>query len=146
MENPYQAADDFMKDFRRMEYALKRSNFQRRDKKIAEADWSQFAEALGVEFFEHIVNSGIAKMLITEPPRRLLADLTWEPLDPSPLKNVTELIINGVCRVRNSYIHGEKFVGGPEGKLSRDIVLVHEAHAVLREAIRHPASPTKEEA
>jgi hypothetical protein len=37
--------------------------------------------------------------------------------------------------VRNSYHHGEKFVGGPEGQYHRDRVLVAEAYAVLDEAV-----------
>ena len=39
--------------------------------------------------------------------------MEWAPANPEPLTNVAQLIVNGVCRVRNSYIHGEKFVGGP---------------------------------
>ena len=44
-------------------------------------------------------------------------------------------MLNGVCRVRNSYIHGEKFTGGPEGQWDRDTTLIMEAHAVLKEAM-----------
>lgn len=141
MENPYQAADAFVKDFRQMEYAMKRSGFRRQAKEAAEADWDLFAQSLGPKFFEHVVASGIAKTLIGQPPRRLLNDMTWAPQNPAPLANVAQLIINGVCRVRNSYIHGEKFTGGPEGQWDRDVILVREAHAVLKEAIHLLVSP-----
>ena len=135
MENPYAAATKFAADFGAMEYALKRSpKFRRRNKAIAEADWDAFARELGQEFFDHVVKSGIAKTLVGQPPRRLLADLQWDPPNPAPLSNVAQLIINGVCRVRNSYFHGEKFTGGPDGQWERDAKLIEEAHAVLKMA------------
>ena len=61
--------------------------------------------------------------------------MQWSPPNPAPLANVAQLMINGVCRVRNSYIHGEKFTGGPEGQWDRDTTLIMEAHAVLKEAM-----------
>lgn len=138
--NPYKAADAFVTDFRQMEYALKRSGFLRKDKAIAEADWELLAIELGPEFFAQIVAKGIAMTLIGQPPRRLLANMEWSPPNPAPLANVTQLMINGVCRVRSSYIHGEKFTGGPEGQWARDLTLVVEAHAVLKEAMNcYPA-------
>ena len=116
MVNPYRAAEAFATDFRQMEYVLKRNGYLRKDKEVAEADWDLFAKNLGTAFFEHVVAIEIAKTLIAHPPRRLLANMQWSPPSPTPLTNVTQLIINGVCRVRNSYIHGEKFTGGPEGQ------------------------------
>lgn len=64
-----------------------------------------------------------------------MADMTWSPEKTSPLTNVHELIVQGVCRVRNSFLHGEKFTGGPEKQWDRDLTLVKEAHAVLMEAM-----------
>jgi hypothetical protein len=135
MPNSYQTAEAFAATFRFVEYALKRSGHLRKGKKVAEADWDGFAQELGAAFFEHIQASGIAATLINHPPRQLLATLDWSPPNPFPLANVTELIVNGVCRVRNSYIHGEKFAGGPDNQWERDALLVAEAHAVLKEAI-----------
>ncbi len=135
MTNPYRAAAAFATDFGQMEYALKRSEFLQKGKDVAELNWHLFASSLGNTFFEEVVASGVAKTLIGHPPRRLLADLQWAPSDPPPLTNVTQLIVNGVCRVRNSYLHGEKFVGGPAGQWERDTTLVLEAHAVLRRAM-----------
>ena len=135
MVNPYTAAEAFAADFRQMEYVLKRSGYLRKNKEVAEADWDLFAKHLGSGFFEHVVTTEIAKTLIGHPPRRLLANMKWSPQNPRPLANVAELVINGVCRVRNSYIHGEKFTGGPDGQWERDATLVAEAHAVLKEAM-----------
>jgi hypothetical protein len=134
-DNPHEAARAFTTDFGQVEYALKRSGYLRKGKDVAEADWNAFARDLGGDFFKAVVEKQIATTLIGVPPRRLLADLQWSPENPAPLTNVHDLIIQGVCRVRNSYHHGEKFVGGPEGQFDRDKTLVEEAHAVLNEAI-----------
>jgi hypothetical protein len=135
MVNRYEAAEAFVSDFRQMEYVLKRSGFLRKEKEIAEADWDLFASKLGSSFFDDTMAAGIAKTLIGRPPRRLLANMEWSPPNPAPLTNIAQLIINGVCRVRNSYIHGEKFTGGPEGQWKRDATLIAEAHAVLKKAM-----------
>lgn len=134
MIDPNEAAQVFLHDFMRTEYALKRSGYLRKNKEIAEADWECYAKNLGGHFFNHIVENGFAKTLIGHPPRRLLAKLNWAPKDPNPIENVHQLIINGVCRIRNNYIHGEKFTGGPEGQWERDTLLVAEAQSVLNEA------------
>ncbi|MBY3150283.1 hypothetical protein HFO63_32780 [Rhizobium laguerreae] len=141
MTNPYIVAEAFIRDFRAMEYALKRSEFRRQDREVAEPNWDLFAQSLGSAFFDHVVASGIAKTLIGNPPRRLLTDMSWSPINPTPLINVAQLIVNGVCRVRNSYVHGEKFTGGPEGQWERDVMLILEAHAVLKEAMECPGNP-----
>jgi len=134
LKNPFELAFAFAKDFASAEYALKRSGYLRQNKKAAEADWEKFATALGPEFFASVVSSGIARTLVGQPPRLLLASTQWSPPGP-PLTNVSQLIVMGVCRVRNSYIHGEKFTGGPEGQWDRDATLIAEAHAVLREGL-----------
>ena len=133
--DPHELARSFTRAFAHAEYALKRSGYLRAKRDVAEADWDAFARDLGPSFFKAIVEQGSAKTLIGEPPRRLLADLQWSPEVPRPLTNVHGLIVEGVCRVRNSYHHGEKFVGGPEGQYDRDRILVVEAHAVLDKAI-----------
>lgn len=139
MPSPYQLANAFAADFRSAEYALKRAGHLRKGKKVAEADWASFAQELGAAFFDHIQASGVAATLINYPPRQLLVTLDWSPPNPPPLADVKELIVNGVCRVRNSYIHGEKFTGGPDNQWERDALLVAEAHAVLKLAIGiHP--------
>ncbi|RMI05379.1 hypothetical protein U8C41_00320 (plasmid) [Sinorhizobium meliloti] len=143
MTNPYEVAEALVRDFRAMEYALKRSGFRRQDREAAEPNWDLFAQSLGANFFDHVVAAGIAKTLIGDPPRRLLADMSWSPPNPAPLTNVAQLIVNGVCRVRNSYVHGEKISGGPEGQWQRDVTLILEAHAVLKEAMQFPGSPLK---
>jgi hypothetical protein len=135
MANPFIAAEKFATEFRRTEYALKRSRYLRKDREVAEADWDSLARDLGKPFYDHVVAVGIAKTLIGKPPRRLLSTMEWSPVEPKALANVAQLMINGICRVRNSYIHGEKFTGGPEGQWDRDAALISEAHAVLIEAL-----------
>ena len=134
MEDPYKLAASFAKSFGEAEYALKRSSHLRENKDVAEADWNSFARDLGPDFFAEVVERAIAKTLINEPPRRLMKNLRWAPKVPIPLANAQELIVQGVCRVRNSYLHGEKFTGGPDGQWARDLTLIREAHAVLEAA------------
>jgi hypothetical protein len=136
MMNPDNAADAFGKFFKDTEYALKRSGYQRKERQVAEVDWQLFATRLGTAFFSHIVEKEIAKTLIGHPPRKLLDNMQWSTPSPLPLTNVNNLVEHGVCRVRNSYIHGEKFRGGPEGQWERDLMLIKEAHAVLKEAMK----------
>ncbi|HTN62103.1 MAG TPA: hypothetical protein VL147_11180 [Devosia sp.] len=115
---------------------MKRSGYLRKNKGVAEADWDLFAKDLGQSFFELVQAKGIAKTLIGHPPRLLMAEtMEWSPEEPKPLTTVAQLIVNGVCRVRNSYIQGEKFTGGSEGQWDRDGRLVEEAHEVLRAAV-----------
>jgi hypothetical protein len=136
MTNPYIAADEFRALFGAAEYALKRSEFRRVKNEKPEPAWDLYARSLGSEFFNHVVTTGIAKTLIGHPPRQLMAEtMQWAPEQTTPLTNVHQLFVEGVCRVRNSYVHGEKFTGGPEGQWARDAVLIAEAHAVLAEAL-----------
>jgi hypothetical protein len=135
MDNPNEVAGAFARAFGEAEYALKRSDRLRQNRDVAEADWDAFAGDLGGDFFAAVVDKAIAKTLIGEPPRRLMNDLQWTPEIPVPFTNVHELIVQGVCRVRNSYLHGEKFKGGPGGQWERDVTLIKEAHAVLDKAI-----------
>jgi hypothetical protein len=135
LDNAYRVAGAFAAAFGDAEYALKRSDRLRLNKDVAEADWDAFARDLGPDFFAAVVDQGIAKTLIGEPPRRLMNDLQWAPEIPAPLTNVHELIVQGVCRVRNSHLHGEKFRSGPDGQWDRDVTLIKEAHAVLEAAV-----------
>ena len=133
MTDPYAVALDLAALFGRFEHALKRSDFLR-NRPDAQADWNKFARRLGPNFFEHIKCSKLAPTLLSDPPRRLMKEgLKWGPEHPEPLNNVVELFEQGVCRVRNSLIHGEKFVGRA-CQWERDATLVSEALVVLREA------------
>lgn len=134
MTDPYRDAEEFAALFRKTEHDLKRSGFLR-DTDHAQADWNKFARELGLPFFEEIRASGRADTLLGEPPRKLMREgLEWLPLNPRPLANVVELFEQGVCRVRNSFVHGEKFVSGQEGQWERDATLVAEASFVLKQA------------
>ena len=136
MNDPYKAASDFARAFGEAEYVMKRSGILRHNREAAQADWDAFARELGQDFFCAVVEMGVAKTLIGIPPRRLMNDLEWVPETPAPLTNVHGLIVQGVCRVRNSYLHGEKFRGGPDGQWARNLKLIKEAHAVLDAAMK----------
>ena len=133
MTNPYDDDRELVALFGRFEYALKRSDFLRNNP-VAQADWNKFARELGPDFFEHVKRTKLAETLLGDPPRKLMREgLKWEPKHPEPLNDVIELFEKGVCRVRNSLLHGEKFVGRPD-RWERDATLVSEALVVLREA------------
>jgi hypothetical protein len=118
--------------FAQCEHALKRSHYLKPNKKHAEADWDKFAATLGEVFFDEISASKKARTLIDEPPRKLMADgLTWSPERPTPLKNVRELFVRGVCQVRNNLVHGEK-----HALSHRDNDLILQASLILRAAIK----------
>lgn len=131
-------SDAFTALFRRFEHALKRGGFLKQQKR-AEANWRAFAESLGTEFFEEVRQSGQASTLIQEPPRRLMADLTWKPDVRDPIANVADLFQRGVCQVRNNLFHGEKYIGSPDA-LGRDEALVSESLWILRLASRRASN------
>lgn len=131
-DNAYKTGQEFIELFGRIEYALKRGGHLVPGKKRAEANWRSFARELGPNFFEEVVRRGIADTLINDPPRQLMSEgLSWERRTPAVLRNVDELFAEGVCRVRNSLFHGEKFVGGP-AQWERDSKLVAESLEVLK--------------
>ena len=131
MNDPYQTGIEFAQLFGRFEFALKRAGLLRA-KVDAQASWEAYAEKLGPDFFKLVLDSNIAPTLIALPPRKLMADgLKWLPENPQPLQNVRDLFLVGVCRVRNSLMHGEKFTGGLDG-WDRDAALLTEALAVLK--------------
>jgi hypothetical protein len=114
------------------EHALRRCGYVRANRPKAEIDWQKFANELGEPFFSEVVKSGMAVTLIGEPPRALHRNGEWLPKNQSPISNVVELILRGVCQVRHNIEHGEKYVE-PEG--ARSDALVNEAHWVLERAI-----------
>jgi hypothetical protein len=130
-------ANEFTALFRQFEHAMKRTKYIK-NADLAQADWSSLARDLGTDFFDRVQRENIAPHLIGEPPRKLMKqDLSWQPANPAPFRTAEELIVQGVCRVRNSLFHGEKFVGGSgSAQWKRDQVLVAEALAVLNEAKR----------
>lgn len=143
MKNPDVIGRNFVSFFGDAEYALKRSGYLRSDRDHAMADWDAYAKALGPAFFQKMVMESIAPTLIGDPPRQLNDALKWKPDLTTPLTNVHQLFVQGVCRVRNSCFHGEKFRGGANGQWQRDTTLIEEAHAVLMEAHTYlPINPS----
>jgi len=126
--------DDFAALYRSLEHALKRTNFARTKGRLVFADWAAFATSLGDAFFADVAKSEEAKMLIEDPPMRLLEGLVWEAPKHKPLENVVQLFIEGVCQVRHNYEHGEKLVSTPAQK-ARDLRLMSEAGCVLSRAV-----------
>jgi hypothetical protein len=130
--NPHDDARKLEDLYGRFEHALKRSGHLKKGRPDAQADWESFARILGEQFFEEVASSGIADTLLNDPPRKLMAEsLSWQPKQPLQLTNVAALFVQGVCRVRHSYVHYEKFVSDGE-QWERDAKLVHEALEVLR--------------
>lgn len=126
-------SSEFSALFGRFEHALKREGFLKAGRRDAQADWVGFAKALGPPFYQEIVERQLAETLIKEPPGRLLNEgLIWDRPE-AVLSNTVELFERGVCRVRNSLVHGEKLVGDPAQR-DRDIVLIRDALNVLQAA------------
>lgn len=127
-------ATDFSTLFGRFEHALKRTGFLKAGRHDAQADWAGFANALGVEFYQEVADHRLAETLIKQPPGKLLNEgLAWNRPDAA-LSNTVELFERGVCRVRNSVVHGEKLVGDPAQR-ERDLLLIREALNVLEAAV-----------
>lgn len=128
--NPHDDGQRLAALFGHFEHVLKRTGFLK-GRRHAEADWTRFGNSLGEAFLVEVRQRGIADTLIQEPPRTLMADgLRWEPERPAPIETVVQLFVKGVCNVRNSYVHGEKFVGG-DRSVERDAALVREALLIL---------------
>jgi hypothetical protein len=142
VKSAYEISREFADLFAAYERALKRGGFLRQDRREAQADWKAFATALGNEFYDEVRASNLADTLIGKPPAKLMREgLEWKRQECA-LGNSVELIEQGVCRVRNSLFHGEKFIGNAD-EIGRDFVLVMEALAVLRAAKGKIPSVTK---
>lgn len=115
--------------FGEYEFTLKRRGFLQSGLDHAQADWNAFSRYLGQDFFEKVREAGIANTLIHTPPGKLMRELNWKRPD-RPLATTQELLVQGVCRVRNSVAHGEKGRPG-EAQSARNAALVAEAFAVL---------------
>jgi hypothetical protein len=134
------SAYKFVLLFAQVERRLKDAGKLKQGKKVAEADWSAFALSLPSDFFGRVLASGRAQNLINEPPRtRTPTGRVFTP-QTRPLGDVVGLFVQGVCRVRNNLVHGEKFGSiGPES--DRDEALTQEAYWVLEQAIGLTRSP-----
>ena len=124
----------------RVENALRKTGFCKKDVERADADWNRFAkDKLGDEFFKEVQKSGLAKTLVEGRPRKQMKEgLVWKPDEALPITNVTELIVNGVCQVRNHIDHHQKFRGDEESQ-KRDLALISDAHQVLELVLeKHP--------
>lgn len=125
-----EAAHKFVDRFGSVEHALRKTGIVKKQGR-AEADWAQLASNLGDEFFEEVRGSGRAATLIAGRPRKQMTEgLKWIPEKPVPITCVQELIVNGVCQVRNHIIHRQKFHGSEED-IKRDMALIADAQWIL---------------
>lgn len=120
--------------FARVEHALRRTGYARADQDRAVVDWRKFAKELGDGFFTYVCKSRRAVTLVGEPPRIYHRDRGMLPKVQKPIKDVEQLFTRGVCQVRNSIVHGEKYV---DFATPRDDALVNEANWVLEQAVGH---------
>ncbi|MGE0769426.1 MAG: hypothetical protein AB7L90_23550 [Hyphomicrobiaceae bacterium] len=123
-----------------VENALRKTGFCKEHVERADADWNRFAkDRLGEGFFQEAQKSGLAKTLVEGRPRKQMKEgLVWKPNEALPITNVTELIVNGVCQVRNHIEHRQKFRGDEESQ-KRDLALIADAHQVLELILKkHP--------
>jgi hypothetical protein len=63
MKNPGGVDREFSDLFAAYERALKRGGFLRLDRQDTQADWTAFAAALGIEFFDEMRNKKLADTL-----------------------------------------------------------------------------------
>ncbi|RLK44973.1 hypothetical protein [Cupriavidus plantarum] len=136
-------AIQFFQVFSRFECAMKRSGkYAKGDEQWVNPRWPLFADDLGADFFDEVVNSGHAETLIARPPntQAILADgtLGWK-VNP-PVKNTRELI-DAVRKVRDNLLHGGKYRDDGYGKPAmvegseRDETLLRESLNVLAMAL-----------
>lgn len=125
-------ACEFFRIFSRFEFALKANGFVRSRNDAPEANWDDFANRLGSEFYTKIRNDNVAPTLLTSPPKAqdyTAGYLVWR--DRSQPQNVQDLF-GAVRRVRNNLFHGGKS-GNPDSQ--RDERLIAEVIAVLESAL-----------
>jgi hypothetical protein len=118
--------------FARVEHALRRIGYCRSNSERAAVDWRRFANDLGPDFFKIVTDSKKAETLLAEPPRVMHRSGEWRPTRQLPIADVTELVLRGLCQVRNNIVHGEKFIGENS---ERSHALVVEAYWILEQIV-----------
>ena len=129
VEKQLDGADCLFRVMMRLEFALKKRKFLRRNRRYADVDWKKFAKHLGKPFFEEVKKSHIAHDLIHSPPNRQIVndtrDLDWEPAtEVSDIKG----LIFALRRVRNNLFHGAK---SDDSGGERNVALIHNALCVI---------------
>ncbi len=120
----------------RIEFALKDLGFCRQRGNAVEVAWDEYAaKNISRDFFERVISSGRANVLIADPPKRQTIDpggsLSWERV--GAVSTVQDLL-GAVRRVRNNLFHGGKS-GDPDG--DRNEELICGATYVLDEILRN---------
>lgn len=120
----------FVAIFMRFEFALKAAGFCNKEAKYTKVDWAELDKALGEEFFFCEKTQTVAKLLISEPPKKQIitgGNLDWKDWENRPRK--TSDLITAVCGVRNNLLHGGKH--SDEDDSERNKILINEALEVI---------------
>ena len=135
VEKQPDGADCLFRVMMRLEFALKKRKFLRRNRRYADVDWKKFAKHLGEQFFEDVKESGIAPDLIHSPPNRQIVndtrDLDWEPA--TEVSNIKGLIF-ALKGVRNNLFHGAK---SDDSDGERNVALIRNALCVIDSILQH---------
>lgn len=132
---------EFFAVFSRFEYALKVTGFRQRRSREAKASWQKFADKIAVSFDENVLpNIRQPFDYITSNPPRVLSvlgdSLEWKVVLLGVGLSNARQVLALICRVRNNFFHGGKFVLDLAAPPERDRDLLTHAVAVLNECIR----------
>jgi hypothetical protein len=142
---------EFLLCFSRFEYALKRSDFVKRGKKmqaepmLAEPDWDSFADSLLGKFSsatEPKLLEAVNLLDSAPPQKQVLKDgnLDWVNNKKDASESQEKWILRLVRTVRNNLFHGGKYPGKDAPKPERDKKLLKACLTVLEYAMEF--SPT----
>jgi hypothetical protein len=128
---------EFFVLFSRLEYALKRSGFLKRNKPVAEVDWDRFGRNIqGV--FSQVSSDSVAKAIQyyeAHPPRKQLqvnGVMQWDnPLKHRDGEGQLVYLCRAIGVVRNNLFHGGKFPQLLMSDYSRDEELLNHAKELL---------------
>lgn len=134
IQTPPPECVQFFAVFQRFEFALKKHSkflMHKEEGSDARANWEEFGNTLGDEFFKRIRKEKLAETLIDDPPKKeiVVANFKCDFLAQSSPTRSSELFTT-ICRVRNNLFHGGKPVID-----SRSETLIKESLVVLNEAL-----------
>lgn len=135
---------EFVYEFSRFEYLLKRSGYLRGEKTWAAPDWDSFSNVMDGRFGESGQDVGklgeSIQYLLDHPPLKQVnkeGRLAWLKQSQRPGKSLEALLFEMVRTVRNNLFHGGKFIEGPVEDPARDEDLLRHCLVVLMAAKRN---------
>lgn len=120
---------EFMREFSRFEFSLKRSGYARQDRTQLIVEWRRFAEVHPVTYN---TKPASVEYLVRNPPRRQVISggtLGWEPMELPPNPLTLSWLLTAAYIVRNNLFHGGKWTDVSE--CLRDEALISAARAVI---------------